>query len=211
MTVKKCLLKRFSFLTDCFGAFVKNQKTDWKCKSVSAVSVLPFIYLLIHMPVQNYSNDCCCCLVSRLYPTVFQCHELWPTRFLCPRDFPGNNTGVGCHFLLQKIFLTKGSNLSLLHWQADSLPLSLQRSPQIIVALYFVLRSGNISFPTLVSFLMTVLDMLSSYISVYILKSASQLLQKKEKAFWYWLILMLSLMSCWWMRDALVFLVGIIV
>ena len=57
--------------------------------------------------------------------------------------------------------------------------------PQIIVALYFVLRSGNISFPTLVSFLMTVLDMLASYISVYILKSASQFLQKKEKAFWY--------------------------
>ena len=24
-----------------------------------------------------------------------------PTRFLCPQDFPGNNTGVGCHFLPQ--------------------------------------------------------------------------------------------------------------
>ena len=36
------------------------------------------------------------------------------------------NTGVGCHFLLQGIFLTQGSNphlLSLLHWQVDSLPL----------------------------------------------------------------------------------------
>ena len=28
-------------------------------------------------------------------------------------DFPGRNTGVGCHFLLQAIFLAKGSNLSL--------------------------------------------------------------------------------------------------
>ena len=39
--------------------------------------------------------------------------------------FPGKNTRVGCHFLLQGIFLTEGSNprlLSLLHWQADSLP-----------------------------------------------------------------------------------------
>ena len=27
-------------------------------------------------------------------------HGLWPTRFLCPWDFPGKNTGVGCHFLL---------------------------------------------------------------------------------------------------------------
>ena len=37
------------------------------------------------------------------------------------------NTGVGCHFLLQEIFPTQGSNphlLRLLHWQADSLPLS---------------------------------------------------------------------------------------
>ena len=37
------------------------------------------------------------------------------------------NTGVGCHFLLQGIFLTQGSNpclLCLLHWQADSSPLS---------------------------------------------------------------------------------------
>ena len=31
---------------------------------------------------------------------------------------------VGCHFLLQGTFLTQGSNLNLLHWQADSLPLS---------------------------------------------------------------------------------------
>ena len=35
------------------------------------------------------------------------------------------NTGVGCHFLLQGIFPTQGSNrhlLRLLPWQADSLP-----------------------------------------------------------------------------------------
>ena len=38
---------------------------------------------------------------------------------------PGKHTGVGCHALLQGIFLTQGSNprlLSLLHWQAGSLP-----------------------------------------------------------------------------------------
>ena len=39
---------------------------------------------------------------------------------------PGKNTGVGCHFLLQGIFLTQGLNLHLLcllHWKADSLQL----------------------------------------------------------------------------------------
>ena len=35
-------------------------------------------------------------------------------RLLCPWDFPGKNTGVGCHFLLQGIFPTQGLNLSLL-------------------------------------------------------------------------------------------------
>ena len=38
--------------------------------------------------------------------------------------------GVSCHFLLQGIFPTQGSNLSLLHWQADSLLLSHLRSPR---------------------------------------------------------------------------------
>ena len=46
------------------------------------------------------------------------------TRLFCPWNFPGKNTGVGCHFLLKGIFLTQGSNphlLCLLHWQVDSL------------------------------------------------------------------------------------------
>ena len=49
-------------------------------------------------------------------------------RLLCSWDFPGKNTGVGCHFLLQGIFLTQGSNLCLLfdwqvlyHWTLGSL------------------------------------------------------------------------------------------
>ena len=42
-------------------------------------------------------------------------HGLYPTRFLCPWDFPGNSTRVGCHFLLQRIFLTQGLNPGLLH------------------------------------------------------------------------------------------------
>ena len=42
-------------------------------------------------------------------------------------NFPIKNAAVGCHFILQSIFLTQGSNLhplNLLHWQADTLPLS---------------------------------------------------------------------------------------
>ena len=41
---------------------------------------------------------------------------------LCPWNSPGKKTGVGCHAVLQGIFLTQGSNwhlLFLLHWQVD--------------------------------------------------------------------------------------------
>ena len=50
-----------------------------------------------------------------------QCYGPQPFRLLCPWDSPGKNTGVGCHSLLQGIFLTQGSNPYLLHWQADAL------------------------------------------------------------------------------------------
>ena len=59
-------------------------------------------------------------------------HELWPA-ILCLWDSPGKNSGVGCHFLLQGIFLTQGSNpglFHLLHGQADSLPLNHLGSPR---------------------------------------------------------------------------------
>ena len=47
-----------------------------------------------------------------------------------PADPQGKpkNTGVGCRSLLQGIFRTQGSNLSLLHWQADSLLLSTREA-----------------------------------------------------------------------------------
>ena len=44
-----------------------------------------------------------------------QPHGLQPTRLLCPWDSPGKNTGLGCHSLLQGIFLTRGLNCGLLY------------------------------------------------------------------------------------------------
>ena len=58
-----------------------------------------------------------------------QPHGLEPARLLCSWHSPGKNTGVGCHFLLQGIFPTQRSNLSLLRWQVDSLPLHPLGSP----------------------------------------------------------------------------------
>ena len=50
-----------------------------------------------------------------------------------PLFFPGKNTGVGCHFLLQGIFPTQGSILRLLHLlhcRVGSLTLHHQGSPE---------------------------------------------------------------------------------
>ena len=51
-------------------------------------------------------------------------------RLLCPWDFSGKNTAVGRHFLLQGIFPTQGSNLCLLHWQVNSIPMSHLEGPR---------------------------------------------------------------------------------
>ena len=59
-----------------------------------------------------------------------QPHELQPSRLLCPWDSQGKNTGVGCHFLLQGIFLTQGSNPGLLHCRQILYHLSLQGTRQ---------------------------------------------------------------------------------
>ena len=47
-------------------------------------------------------------------------------------DFPGKNTGLGFHFALQGVFPIQGLNLSLLHWQADSSPLSTREAPMTL-------------------------------------------------------------------------------
>ena len=55
---------------------------------------------------------------------------------LCPWDFPGKNTGVGYHALLQGISPTQGWNpclLHILHWQSDSLPLTPPGKPNKIL------------------------------------------------------------------------------
>ena len=60
---------------------------------------------------------------------TLQPHELKPARFLCPWNSPGKNTGVDSHLLLQGIFLTQGSKLSLLHCRQILYHLTHQGSP----------------------------------------------------------------------------------
>ena len=41
-----------------------------------------------------------------------QPHRRQPTRLLCPWDSPGKNTGVGCHFLLQRMKVKSESEVT---------------------------------------------------------------------------------------------------
>ena len=56
-------------------------------------------------------QPCSCSVVSDSWWP----HGLESSRLLCPWNFPGRNTGVGCHSLFQGTFPTRGSNPGLLH------------------------------------------------------------------------------------------------
>ena len=47
------------------------------------------------------------CSVASVVSNSLQPYELQPTRLLCPCDSSGKNTGMGCHLLLQAIFVTQ--------------------------------------------------------------------------------------------------------
>ena len=79
----------------------------------------------------------CVCSVAQSCPTLCNPMDCSLSGSSVQGIFPGKNTGVGCHFLLQGSFLTQGVNpcpLHLLHCLGDSLP--LHRLVNFIVGLY---------------------------------------------------------------------------
>ena len=110
-----------------------------KVQSQSTLSVftLKISWLCIHLhSITNFK----CFILSHLEYQVLQFrsvmsdslrpHGLYPTRLLRPWDFPGKHTGVGCHFLLQRIFLTRGSNPGFLHCRQMLYRLSHREAPK---------------------------------------------------------------------------------
>ena len=111
-------------MTPKFQQFIKNWLTDHK-NTLGVGSRKAEIEL--NAIKREWRRNVCVCLYRKEKEDVFVCSVaqpclilLWP--LLCPWTFPGKNTGVGCDFFLQGIFLTQGLNLPLLcllHWQAD--------------------------------------------------------------------------------------------
>ena len=71
---------------------------------------------------------CCAVLSHSVVSNSLQRYGLQPTRFLCPWNFPGQNTGVGRHSPLQGIFPTQGLNPGLPHCRRILYHLSHQGS-----------------------------------------------------------------------------------
>ena len=65
----------------------------------------------------HLNAECCAiCVLSHLsHVQLFATPWIVAHWLLCPWGSPGKNAGVGCHFLLQGIFLTQGSNPHLLN------------------------------------------------------------------------------------------------
>ena len=53
------------------------------------------------MNVRDIVHICCCCLVAKLCLTLFVTSWIVARQAPLSLDFPGKNTGVGFHFLLQ--------------------------------------------------------------------------------------------------------------
>ena len=99
------------------------------------------------LPVTSgHSKPLLGCLVTRLCLTLLPPHGLSPARPLCPWDFPGKNTGVGCHFLLPVGEEHNSTDRGRLRWKqlgdlrmlAQEVPTSTHLTPNI---------SGKASLP----------------------------------------------------------------
>ena len=92
-------------------AALKRPNSMRKCLYESCRTVESWGNLTVMFWVRlRASPKAVCALGTHLRPAL--CDLTW---FLRPWDFPDKNTGVGCRFLLQGIFLTQGWNLGLPH------------------------------------------------------------------------------------------------
>ena len=105
----------FLFLPD----FSLITTQNCKCQGALNIIVTSSLGILYELyPIHEFIGIyllCCSCSVAKSCPTL--CSP-WTVAHKAPLTwgFPGKNMGVGCHWLLQRIFLTQGPNPNLLHW-----------------------------------------------------------------------------------------------
>ena len=95
--------------------------TFFSAKFISLSPSLPCIY-------DRFLLYGCVCLIAQSCLTLCDPMDCSPPGSSVHGDSPGKNTGVGCHALLQGIFLTQGLNPGLLHYRQILCHLSHQGS-----------------------------------------------------------------------------------
>ena len=129
------LVSKITMDGDCSHE-VKRHLAPWK-ESYDKLSILKKrnITLLTKFHIVKamvFPVTCGCeewCVSQSVMSNSLRPYGLHPARLLRPCNLPGKNTGVGCHFPFQGIFLTQRLNLHLLRlldWQVGSLPLEPQ-------------------------------------------------------------------------------------
>ena len=92
------------------------------------------------------TSTCQMCLVAYSCLTLCDPMDCSPPGSSVQVDSLSKNTGVGCHFFLQEIFPTQGSNLGLPHCRWILYHLSHQGSPRILEWVAYPFSRGI--FPT---------------------------------------------------------------
>ena len=127
----------------------------------------------------------CCCSIAKLHLTLLWSHGLQPVRLLCPWDFPGKNTGGGCHFFLQGIFPTQGLNPGLLlcrqilyHWATWEAQWRTVKCKSSLLAIW-----NQVGYMNVPLFNMQIYTLISSIITKYLIQTLHlHLLSPKSRA-----------------------------
>ena len=120
--------------------FHLNLNLGCMCMCVCVLlSRFSYVCVCVCCSVASVMCVCVCCSIASVMSKSLRPHGLKTASLLCPWDFTGKNTRMGCHAFLQEIFLTQG--LSQLLLQADFLPTKppgKPRSQLIHIKLIFV-------------------------------------------------------------------------
>ena len=112
---------------------LKRNSPTW-----SAIHWKNYLLSTYHVPISTLNSTWVSEWSHSVVSDSLRPHGLQSTRLLHPWDLPGKSTRVGCHFLLQGIFLTQGSNLGHPHCRQMLYHLSYQgshRGPLLTVML----------------------------------------------------------------------------
>ena len=95
----------------------------------------------------NFEIYCVYVLSSSVVYDSLQHHGLYSTRLFGPCNFPGENTGVGCHFLLQGVFPTRDqTHVSCIIFIGRYIFLPLAPSGKLFETYYTLFTCGSVAY-----------------------------------------------------------------